>query len=392
VSSIGVGKRIGMGLVGAGFVGPHHLDAVRRLGYVDVVAIAGSSEASARKKADALHVPKAYGSFEALLGDPDIQVVHNATPNYLHFPVNMAIIAAGKHVVSDKPLAMTAAEAKQLLDAATKAGVTHAVTFNYRGNPLVQQARDLIARGEVGKPTFLHGHYLQDWLLHDTDYSWRLEPDKGGASSALGDIGSHWCDLAQHVSGLRITEVLGDITTVIPKRKKPRGSREAFAAADGQDDFELVDIEVEDLASVLVRFDSGAKGSFSVGQVCAGHKNDLVLEVCGAKKALVWKQEAQNELWIGQRGGANQVLQKDPSLLDDAARPYAHLPGGHQEAWADAFANLMRDIYGFIAAGKSPKDAHPPTFATFEDGYRANCVVEAILKSAKAGAWTKVEY
>lgn len=385
-------KRIGMGLVGAGFVGPHHLDAVRRLGFVDVVAIAGSSEASARKKADALHVPKAYGSVEALLADPDIQVVHNATPNYLHFPVNMAIIAAGKHVVSDKPLAMTAAEAKQLLDAVTKAGVVHAVTFNYRGNPLVQQARDLIARGEIGKPNFLHGHYLQDWLLHDTDYSWRLEPDKGGASSALGDIGSHWCDLAQHVSGLTITEVLGDITTVIKKRKKPRGSREAFAAADGKDDFELVDIAVEDLASVLVRFNSGAKGSFSVGQVCAGHKNDLVLEVCGAKTSLVWKQEAQNELWIGRRDGANGLLQKDPSLLDDVARPYAHLPGGHQEAWADAFANLMRDIYGFIAAGKSAKDAHPPSFATFEDGYRANCVVEAILKSAKASAWTRVEY
>jgi predicted dehydrogenase len=381
-----------MGLVGAGFVGPHHLDAVRRLGYVDVVAIAGSSEASARKKADALHVPKAYGSVEALLNDPDIQVVHNATPNYLHFPVNMAIIAKGKHVVSDKPLAMTAAEAKQLLDAATKAGIVHAVTFNYRGNPLVQQARDLIARGEIGKPTFLHGHYLQDWLLHDTDYSWRLEPDKGGASSALGDIGSHWCDLAQHVSGLTISEVLGDITTVIKKRKKPRGSREAFAAAGDKDDFELVDIAVEDLASVLVRFSNGAKGSFSVGQVCAGHKNDLVLEICGAKTSLVWKQEAQNELWIGRRDGANGLLQKDPSLLDDVARPYAHLPGGHQEAWADAFANLMRDIYGFIAAGKSPKDAHPPSFATFEDGYRANCVVEAILKSAKAGAWTAVPY
>jgi predicted dehydrogenase len=385
-------KRIGMGLVGAGFVGPHHLDAVRRLGYVDVVAIAGSSEASARKKADALHVPKAYGSVEALLDDPDIQVVHNATPNYLHFPVNMAVIAKGKHIVSDKPLAMTAVEAKQLLDAANKAGIVHAVTFNYRGNPLVQQARDLIARGEIGAPRFLHGHYLQDWLLHDTDYSWRLEPDKGGASSALGDIGSHWCDLAQHVSGLTITEVLGDITTVIPKRKKPRGSREAFAAADGKDDFELVDIQVEDLASVLVRFSNGAKGSFSVGQVCAGHKNDLVLEVCGAKTSLVWKQEAQNELWIGRRDGANGHLQKDPSLLDDVARPYAHLPGGHQEAWADAFANLMRDIYGFIAAGKSPKDKHPPTFATFEDGYRANCVIEAILKSAKAGAWTRVAY
>ncbi len=384
-------KRIGMGLVGAGFVGPHHVDAVRRLGYVDIVAVAGSSKESAKAKADALHVDTSYGSYEELLNDPAVQVVHNATPNYLHYAVNAAAIAKGKHVVSDKPLAMTAAEARSLLDQATKAGIVHAVTFNYRGNPLVQQARLAIARGDIGTPTFVHGQYLQDWLLKDTDYSWRLEPDKGGASSALGDIGSHWCDLAQHMSGLRITHVLGDITTTIKKRKKPVGSREAFAAG-GAGATTDVDIVVEDLASVLVRFDNGAKGSFSVGQVCAGHKNDLRVEVCGSTSSLAWKQEAQNDLWIGHRDGPNQILQKDPSLLDPAVRGYAHLPGGHQEAWADAFCNLMRDIYGFIAAGKSPTDPHPPSFATFEDGYRANCVVEAILKSAKAAAWTKVDY
>jgi predicted dehydrogenase len=386
-------KRIGMGIVGAGFVGPHHIDAVRRLGFVDVIAVAGSNEASAAAKAKALGVPKGYGSYEALLDDPDIQVVHNATPNYLHYPVNAAAIAKRKHVVSDKPLAMTAAEAKKLLDQATQAGIVHAVTFNYRGNPLVQQARLAIARGDIGTPHFLVGYYLQDWLLKDTDYSWRLEPDKGGASSALGDIGSHWCDLAQHISGLRITEVLGDITTVIKKRKKPTGSREAFAAAGSNEAFELVDVKVEDLASVMLRFDNGAKGSFSVGQVCAGHKNDLVLEICGAKSSLRWRQEHQNELWIGQRDAANQILQKDPSLLDADVRRYAHLPGGHQEAWADAFCNLMRDIYQFIADGRKPSDAHPPAFATFEDGYRANCVVEAILESAKKGSvWTKVNY
>jgi len=382
-----------MGIVGAGFVGPHHIDAVRRLGYVDVVAVAGSSQASADKKAEAVGARKAYGGYEALLNDPDIQVVHNATPNYLHYPVNAAAIAKGKHVVSDKPLAMTAAEAKKLLDQATKAGVVHAVTFNYRGNPLVQQARNMIARGELGKPHFLVGQYLQDWLLKDTDYSWRLEPDKGGASSALGDIGSHWCDLAQHISGLRITHVLGDITTVIPKRKKPLGSREAFAAADANQKVEEVDIKVEDLASVLLRFDNGAKGCFSVGQVCAGHKNDLELEICGSKTSLKWRQEHQNELLIGHRAKPNEILQKDPSLIDQAAGKYAHLPGGHQEAWADAFANLMRDIYGFIAEGKKPSDPHPPAFATFEDGYRANCIVEAILQSASKGsAWTKVDY
>jgi predicted dehydrogenase len=381
-----------MGLVGAGFVGPHHIDAVRRLGHVDVVAIAGSSDASAKKKADSLGVPRAYGSYEALLGDKDVQVIHNATPNYLHYAVNSAAIARGKHVVSDKPLAMTTAEARRLLDEARRAGIVHAVTFNYRGNPLVQQARHMVARGDIGKPHFLVGYYLQDWLIKDTDYSWRLEPDKGGASSALGDIGSHWCDLAQHVSGLRITHVLGDITTVIPKRKKPRGSREAFQAG-GNEDVDLVDIKVEDLASVLVRFDNGAKGSFSVGQVCAGHKNDLVLELCGPKGSMRWRQEYQNELWLGYRDKANEILQKDPSLIDEEVRSYAHLPGGHQESWADAFTNVMRDIYGFIADGKRPDDAHPPAFATFEDGYRANCIIEAILESAKqGGVWKEVRY
>ena len=386
-------KRIGMGIVGAGFVGPHHVDAVRRLGYVDIVAVAGSSQSSAQRKADALGARKAYGSYEALLDDPEVQVVHNATPNYLHYPVNAAAIAKGKHVISDKPLAMTAAEAKKLVDAANKAGIVHAVTFNYRGNPLVQQARQAIARGDIGTPHFLVGHYLQDWLIKDTDYSWRLEPDKGGASSALGDIGSHWCDLAQHISGLKITHVLGDITTVIAKRKKPVGSREAFQAAGGNEQVELVDIAVEDLASVLLRFDNGAKGSFSVGQVCAGHKNDQILEICGGGGSMRWRQEHQNELWLGHRDRPNELLQKDPSLIASEAQPYAHLPGGHQESWADAFTNIMRDIYGFIAAGRKPSDPHPPAFATFEDGYRANCIVEAILQSAKQGSvWTKVGY
>jgi predicted dehydrogenase len=238
----------------------------------------------------------------------------------------------------------------------------------------------------------VHGHYLQDWLLQETDYSWRLEPDKGGVSSALGDIGSHWCDLAQHISGLRITQVLGDLTTVIPQRKKPRGSREAFQVATDATS-ESVDIRVEDLASVMVKFDNGAKGSFSVGQVCAGHKNDLELEICGSKASIKWRQEDQNELWIGHRERANEILQKDPSLLDADVRGYAHLPGGHQESWADAFCNLMRDIYGVIASGAKPDAAHPPAFATFEDGYRANCIVEAILESAKqGGVWTAVRY
>jgi predicted dehydrogenase len=379
-----------MGLVGPGFVGAHHIDAVRRLGFADVVALAASSEASARKKADALGVPRAYGSYEALAADPDVQVVHNTTPNYLHAPVILAALAHRKHVISDKPLAMTADAARRLLDAAEDAGVVHAVTFNYRGNPLVQQAREMIAGGELGDVHFVHGAYLQDWLLEDTDFSWRLEPEKGGESSAVGDIGSHWCDLVQHVAGRRIVEVLADLTTVVGTRLKPSTSTEAFSrGADGGR--EAVSMSSEDLATVLVRFEGGAKGCVSVGQVCAGHKNGLWFEANGRRASLRWLQERQNELWIGRRDGANLTLAKDPSLLAPSARAYAHLPGGHQEGWSDAFCNVMRDIYTFIAEGRRPGDPRPPAFATFEDGYHAACVVDAILDSHRRGAvWSRV--
>ncbi len=385
-------RRIGMGLIGPGFVGQHHVDAVRRLGFVDVVAVAASTLENARKKAAEYGVPKAYGSYEQLIADPDIHVVHNTTPNYLHAPVNLAVIAKRKHIVSDKPLALDSAEARTMWKAAQEAGVVHAVTFNYRGNPLVQEARSMIAKGELGRLFFVHGAYLQDWLFDDTVYSWRLDTAKGGATSALGDIGSHWCDLAQHVSGLRIEAVLADLTTVTKTRRRPLKSAEAFAggAAGPTEEFQN---PTEDMASVLLRFENGAKGCFSVGQVCAGHKNDLWLEVNGRKESLRWHQEQQNELWIGHAKQANAILPKDPSLLSPANRKYARLPGGHQEGWADAFRNIMAEIYALILEGKGMPQTVPPPVATFEDGYRANCIVDSLLESnAAGGVWKKVQY
>jgi predicted dehydrogenase len=384
-------RRIGMGLVGPGFVGAHHIEAVRRLGFVDVVAVAGSSERSARQKADMLGIPRAYGSYEELIADRGVQVVHNTTPNHLHGPVIMSAIKAGKHIVSDKPLAMSAAEARSLWRAASEAGVVHAVTFNYRGSAMVQQARVMIEEGGLGEVHFVHGSFLQDWLFHATDFSWRLEPEKGGPTSALGDIGSHWCDLVTHVIGRRIEAVLADLTTVIGTRLQPDGSRQAFAASDGQG--RPYAVRSEDLATLLLRFEGGAKGTCTVGQVCAGHKNDCWFEVSGSTASVRWRQEQQNELWIGRRDTASQTLPKDPHLLSGGARAYAHLPGGHQEGWADAFCNVMRDIYGFIADGRQATDPKPPAFATFEDGYRSACVVDAALKSHQAGGvWTTVSY
>ena len=384
-------KKIGMGLVGPGFVAAHHIDAVRRLGDVEVVAIAGSSQQSAEKKAREYKVDRAYGDYRELIADPDIAVIHNTTPNYLHLPVTMAALAAGKHVISDKPLALNPEDARTMRDAAVAAKVAHVVTFNYRGNPLVQQARGMIARGECGDVSFVHGHYLQDWMTDPNVYSWRSDPAKGGATSALGDIGSHWCDVAEHVSGLKIASVLAETTTVIPVRYSAGASAEAFSTKSAGERVP-VHVNSEDLASVLLRFENGAKGSFSVGQVLPGHKNDLVLEVNGKALSLKWKQEEQNELWIGRHNRPNEIMAKDPSLVSPDARAYVHLPGGHQESWADAFCNLMRDAYAWVAEGGAP-EAKPGMLPTFNDGYRSNCLVDAMLKSSVAGGvWQPVEY
>ena len=379
-------KRIGMGLVGPGFIAPHHIDAVRRLGYIDVIAIAGSSQSSADRKAEQLDIDRAYGSYLDLINDPDIDVVHNTTPSYMHFPISMATIKAGKHIISDKPLAVTPDECAQLAAAAAAAGVVNAVTFNYRGNPLVQQARLMVAEQNIGALNFVHGYYLQDWMTDANVYSWRSDPTKNGVSSALADIGSHWCDLAEHISGSTITAVLADLTTVVKTRYSAGGSAEAFST-NVSAERRPVAVNSEDLASVLVRFANGAKGCFSVGQVAPGHKNDLQIEFNGRAGSLRWIQERQNELWIGRHDQPNAVMLKDPAALLPAARPYAHLPAGHQEAWSDAFRNVIGDIYTWIVTGEKG-----PTISTFADGYRISRVIQAMLKSNEAGGtWQPVE-
>lgn len=383
-------KKLGMGLVGPGFIAAHHIDAVRRLGNVEVVGIAGSSLASAQKRARELGVGRAYTNYRELLADPAVQVVHNTTPNHLHREISLAALRAGKHVISDKPLASNLQESRELHEAARDAGVAHVVTFNYRSHALVQQARAMIAKGKLGAPVFVHGCYLQDWLTDDTTYSWRLDPKRGGASSALGDIGSHWCDLAEHVTGARITAVLADLYTAVPVRHVAAAPTRAFAKAKAAPRRE-VKITSEDTASVLLRFDNGARGCVIVGQVLPGHKNDLRLEVNGRLASLAWRQENPNELWIGHHAQANAVLSRDPALLDPAARGYAHLPAGHPEAWSDAFRNLIADAYAWIRKGGTPQ-TKPAALPTFADGYRNALVIDAMLKShAAGGAWQGVD-
>lgn len=380
-----------MGLVGPGFIAAHHLDAVRRLGDVDVVGLAGSSPESASRRAHELGVAHTYADYHALIADPAVHVVHNTTPNHLHREVSLAALRAGKHVISDKPLASSAQESRELLQAARDAGVAHVVTFNYRGHALVQQARAMIANGELGAPVFVHGCYLQDWLTDEHAYSWRLDPARGGVSSALGDIGSHWCDLAEHVTGSRIVAVLAELHTAVPVRYAPDASAHAFADADHATLRRAVNVASEDLASVLLRFDNGARGCLMVGQVLPGHKNDLRLEVNGRLASVAWRQEQPNDLWLGHHAKPSAVLTRDPASLDPSARRYAHLPAGHPEAWADAFRNVIADAYAWIRRGGDPA-SKPDALPTFADGYRNSLVIDAMLRShAAGGTWQNVD-
>ena len=384
--------KIKTGIIGTGFIGPAHVEALRRLGSVEVAAVAERGQELADAKAKALAIPKAYGDYRQLLADPEIEVVHNCTPNHLHFEINQAILAAGKHVVSEKPLAMNALESRELVRLANEAGVVNAINFNYRYMPLVQQAHQMClgggAGGEVGRVLAVHGSYLQDWLLLENDWNWRLVPEQSGESRAVADIGSHWCDLVQFVTGLKIVRVMADLVTIHPIRKRPKVEVETYAGKVLQpEDLEDVRISTEDYASILLEFDSGAHGVVTINQCAAGRKNRLWFEIDGSRAALAWDQERPNELWVGRRDAPNRVLLKDPSLLHPAAREYAHYPGGHNEAYADGPKNLFRNVYGFIAGVRPGGD-----FATFQDGHHEIAICEAVLVSSRERRWVDVCY
>jgi predicted dehydrogenase len=369
------------GVVGTGFIGVVHVEALRRLG-VEVVGVVGSSPERARAKALAPVVE----SYEQLLDDERVEVVHLTTPNHLHHAQVAQALAAGKHVVCEKPLALTSEESAELLELAERSGLVHCTNFNIRFYPQVQQARALVASGALGAVLNVHGGYLQDWLLLPTDWNWRLEPEKGGELRAVADIGSHWLDLVQFVLGSRIDSLLADLTTAIPVRRRPAREIETFATAD---DVEREDapMTTEDLAHVLLRFEDGTRGSLVVSQVSAGRKNSLRFEVDGSKGALAWDSEQNEALWLGHRGKPNELLLRDPSLLAPEANARTTLPAGHAEGFADTFKELYRAVYAAVAAGGPPAE---PDYPTFADGHWENMLGDAVARSNRERRWVEV--
>jgi predicted dehydrogenase len=378
---------VGVAVVGLGFIGPVHIEALRRLG-INVVGVADMVEEKARAAAGTWGLAKAYGSLGEVLADDDVNVVHLATPNRLHFKQAGEVLKAGKHVMCEKPLAMNSTESAELVELARNAGLAAGVDYNVRFYPLCLEARDMVKRGGVGDIFSVCGSYVQDWLFYPTDYNWRLLAEEGGQLRAVADIGTHWLDLIHWITGLEVEAVFADLMIAHPIRHRPTGEVETYAGKVAEViPTEPIDISTEDYGCVMLRFKGGARGCLWVSQVTAGRKNCIRYELAGSACALSWCSEQPNDLWIGRREKANEVLMRDPGLVSASARSFINYPGGHNEAFPDTFKQHFRAFYDYIAAGDF---SAPREFATFEDGHQEVLLCEAIMKSHQQSSWVEL--
>lgn len=375
-------------VVGTGFIGPVHVEALRRAG-VRVTGILGSTANKSQAAANALQLPKGYESFEDVLADKEVDAVHITTPNRFHFEQAKAVLKSGKHVLCEKPLAMTSSESAELVEVARNSGLAAAVAYNIRFYPLCHEAAARVRSGSVGKLFHIVGSYTQDWLLYPTDYNWRVSSTEGGKLRAIADIGTHWLDLVQFIVGEKVKSVCADLSTLHTQRYRNRGSSETFSQArPTQDTHDLVPIDTEDCGCVMLRFANGAQGVLWVSQCTAGKKNALHFELSGSEQSLIWDSQRPNELQIGRRVGANENLIRDPALLSDSAARITNYPGGHNEGFPDSFKQLFRTFYGSIESGEYRSN---PKYPTFADGHYEILLCEAILKSNESKRWVSVE-
>jgi predicted dehydrogenase len=378
-------NRIRTAVIGTGFMGRVHLEALRRVENVDVVEIAATSQEKAKAAAEGFNVLNATGDWREVMADPSIDAVHVATPNVSHYEIAKAALESGKHVLCEKPLAMNVAEAQELTDLVAAKKLRGGLCHNLRYYPMVQQMRAMREAGDFGEILVVQGTYSQDWMLYESDWNWRVDPKVSGPSRVMADIGSHFFDMAEHVSGLRVTEVCSDLQIFYPTRKQPKGGGESFSGKLGGAG-ETVDTKVvtEDFGATLFRMGK-ARGTMTASQVSAGRKNGLVMEIYGTKGGASWSQERPEELWLGHRDAPNQVMMKDPSLLGEAARGFADYPGGHAEGYPDTHKQLYRRFYASIA-----DPSLTPDYPQFVDGLRQMKILDAELASHKSRAWVSV--
>jgi len=381
-------KTIKVGLIGTGYIGMVHLEMLRRLGGVEVAAVADTNKELARGAADKFGIPRVYENAADLIADREVEVVHDCAPNNVHFGINAAAIKADKEVLSEKPLALDSKESAELLALAEKHGTLTAINFCYRYYPVVQEAAARARRGDLGDVRAFVGHFLQDWLFFETDYSWRLDPKVAGRANVVADLGSHWCDLVQFITGRKIVEVMAELHTCLPKRRKPKGGVLSFGAGRSGETEEVA-IGLDDYASLFLKLSNGARGSFTTCQAAAGRKVDIEIQVFGSKESYAWSHVHPNALWIGHREKANEVFYESSVLQAEDTRKYATLPTGHPMGYHDAVFNLFRDYYEALAAKREGKP-YKAAFPDFRTGHEMMCVIDAAVESDMAGKWVEV--
>jgi predicted dehydrogenase len=354
----GPNKLLRAAVIGVGFVGSAHVEAIRRTGLAEVVSVAAGTPQSAATAAEQLHVPHAAGSLEDLLSNETIDVIHNCTPNALHAQVASAALSSNKHLVTEKPLAVSTRESRMLCALAADAKVVSAVCHNYRHFAMVQEARRLVAKGAIGRVHLVHGSYLQDWLSSADVRNWRLDRAAAGPSLAFADIGTHWCDLVCHV--------LGDSVAAVTART---GS--------------LHDRQGDDHVGALLELRRGAFAVVTASQVSPGRKNRLWFQIDGEEGSVAWDQERPDELWIGRSGKPNEEVRKDPAFLHETVTSLAHFPSGHVEGWNTSFKNLFLSVYRTILGAARAEDAR---FATIPEAHEHMMLIEAVLESSETGS------
>ena len=376
---------IRIGVIGTGYIGPIHIEALSRISGIKVTAVADANIELARGTAKRYNIDKAVADYKDVINDPDIDVIHNCTPNKYHYPITKEAMEAGKHVLSEKPLAMTLEEAEDLVAIADKNGIVTGIDFCYRYYPVVQEMAVRIRRGDLGDVRMVSGTYFQDWLSEPTDFSWRLMRSETGESNITADLGSHWFDLIRFTTGLSVEDVLGDFATLIPVRKKP--TRQVLAFEDVKDvETEDFQAELEDYSAVLFKLSNGAPGSFTTSQACAGRKSDTEFQIYGSKCSYAWNHKNSTELWIGHRQKPNEILIENPVLQDASTAKYASLPAGHPTGYHDTVMNLFRDYYDAVGGNETSPVSRP----TFETGLDEMKVVTAIIESHKQRKWVSL--
>ncbi len=384
--------KIRVAVLGTGFIGPVHAEAVRRNpDLAEMTALAGSSDEAAAETASQLNIPYHSGDYRKVISRDDVDLVHICTPNYLHYAMVKDCLQNGKHVLCEKPLSLTSGEARELVELAEEKNLKAAVNYNLRYYPLIQEMKDRNAAGDAGEVFALQGTYMQDWLLQETDYSWRLESKLSGKTRAVSDIGTHWMDMAQYVTGLKIVKVLAQFGRMYETRKKP-GNGKDHTFKTGKEavssEYSSYPVDTEDFAQILFSFEGGVMGNLTVSQVSAGYKNFMEYRQMGRTASFSWNSEAPNALQIGHRNKPNEILMKDPSLLSPGAAALSAYPGGHQEGSGDTLKFILRDFYSHVLGRGGEETA--PGYPTLRDGLGEMLLCEAIMTSAQTGGWVEV--